>query len=144
MNEHLIKETTSSVLNIKENQIEIKHRLMGGMSNFTYVIKADEETYTFRIPGKNAEQFVNRTVEKANIERIKPLGLNNETVYLDIDSGIKIAKYIEGVPLSEKNPLDYLEDAAKLLKSIHTSSIKSDYPYAPFDRLETYERYLDA
>jgi thiamine kinase-like enzyme len=144
MNEHLIKETTSSVLNIKEDQVEIKHRLMGGMSNFTYVIKADEETYTFRIPGKNAEQFVNRTVEKANIERIKPLGLNNETVYLDIDSGIKIAKYMEGVPLSEKNPLDYLEDAAKLLKSIHTSLIKSDYPYAPFDRLETYERYLDA
>lgn len=142
MHEDLIKSVASKVLNIPSSEITLNHRLMGGMSNFTYVIEASGDLYTFRIPGKNAEQFVDRKIEASNIEKIKPLGLNNDTIYLDEATGIKIARYLEGVPLSEKGPLDYLKEAASLLKMIHTSSIKSDYPYAPFDRLEKYESYL--
>jgi thiamine kinase-like enzyme len=77
-----IKATTAKALHVNEENVELDHRLMGGMSNFTYVIKVNEDKYTFRIPGKNAERFVDRDVEKDHIPLSEKLGLNNETVYL--------------------------------------------------------------
>lgn len=138
-----IKATTAKALKVNEDNVELDHRLMGGMSNFTYVIKVNEDKYTFRIPGKNAERFVDRDVEKHHIPISEQLGLNNETVYLDVQSGEKIARFIEGVPLSTLNPLDYLNQAAKHLHTIHDANIQSPHAYQPFERLEKYESYLN-
>ncbi len=142
--ETLIKQTTAKALQVSENSVSIDFRLMGGMSNFTYVIKVNDARYTFRIPGKNASKFVDREIEKAHIKLIESTNLNNETVYLDTDSGIKIAKYIEGTPLHQTTPLDYLEAAAQTLRFLHQSDLKSPHDYAPFKRIETYESYLQA
>jgi len=142
--EKLIKATCAKVLNVLEDQVELIERLMGGMSNFTYIVNVNDTLYTFRIPGKNADKFVDRTVEQYHIELIESLELNNDTIYLDVESGIKIAKYIKGKPLHELSPHDHLEDAAKALKTIHNSSIHSKYDYAPFERLTQYEDYNKA
>lgn len=140
--EKLIQEVTSKVLNIPKDTITIDSRLMGGMSNYTYIINANNDKYTFRIPGKNAENFVDRDEEVYHINLIEPLNLNNETIYLDTAKGYKIAKYIEGQPLHELSPYDYLEKAAEVLKTIHQSNLVSNYDYAPFTRLEKYENLV--
>ncbi len=140
--EAIIKEVTASVLKVNEDQVSLDYRLMGGMSNFTYVIKVNGDKYTFRIPGKKAEKFVDRSIETYHIDLVEPTGLNNETIYLDEETGIKIAKYIEGTPLHQTTTLNYLEEAAQTLRSLHQSGLKSDYNYAPFKRIEQYEAYL--
>jgi len=140
--ETLIKNTVSEALNVNKDEVSIDFRLMGGMSNFTYVIDVAGTRYTFRIPGKNAENFVNRDIEAYHIDLIKPLDLNNETVYFNKENGIKIAKYIDGTPLHEAKPLNYLEASAEALKTIHESGLKSAYDYDPFGRIETYEGYV--
>ncbi len=140
-NEQIIKEVCIEVFNVKEEEISVEQRLMGGMSNYTYVIKVKSKFYTFRIPGKNAEKFVDREIEKYHIELIEDLNLNNNTIYLDIDSGYKIAEYIEGQPLHELNPLDYLKEAANVLHKIHQSNLNSKYDYNPLKRLKEYEDY---
>lgn len=140
-NEQKIIEVCTSVLNVTEEEVSVEHRLMGGMSNYTYVIKIKGELYTFRIPGKNAEKFVDREVEAHHIALVEELDLNNETIYLDIENGFKIAKYIEGQPLSELNPLDYLQEASDVLHTVHDSGLVSDYDYDPLGRLQKYEEY---
>lgn len=140
-NEQRIIDICTRVLNVTKDEITVEHRLMGGMSNYTYVIKIKEELYTFRIPGKNAEKFVDREIEAHHIALVEELDLNNETIYLDIDQGFKIAKYIEGQPLSELNPLDYLQEASDVLHKIHESGLVSDYDYDPLGRLQKYEGY---
>lgn len=141
-NEKIIINKCIKVFNVKEEQIEVKKRLMGGMSNFTYVLEISGKLYTFRIPGKKAEKFVNRTVEKHNIELVKDLELNNKTVYFEIESGYKIAEYIEGTPLHELDPMMYLQEASNILHKIHNSELSSDYDYDPLKRLKVYESYL--
>jgi len=141
--EPYIKKVTAEVLGVKPEEVSIDFRLMGGMSNFTYVINVNENRYTFRIPGKKAEKFVDREVEKYHIDLIEGTGLNNETVYLDTESGVKIARYIEGTPLHETKTLDYLEEAANVLRTLHDSNLQSKYNYAPFKRIEQYESYLE-
>ena len=140
--ETVIKSLTASVLKVSESDVRLDFRLMGGMSNYTYVISAKDERYTFRIPGKNADRFVDRHIEKHHLQLIEPLKLNNETVYLNEESGIKIAHYIEGTPLHEKDPMDYLEAATDVLKTVHESGLSSPYAYAPFERLARYESYV--
>ena len=95
-NEMIIIEKCIEVFKVKKEDIIVEKRLMGGMSNFTYIIEIGSKRYTFRIPGKNADKFVDRTVEKHNIDLVEDLGLNNKTVYFDIETGYKIAEYIEG------------------------------------------------
>jgi thiamine kinase-like enzyme len=141
-NEMIIIEKCIEVFGVKKEEVKVEKRLMGGMSNFTYVVNINNKFYTFRIPGKNADKFVNRIVEKHNIDLVEALGLNNKTVYFDIESGYKIAEYIEGTPLHELDPLLYLDQAAEILHKIHESSIVSDYDYDPLGRLKLYESYL--
>ena len=139
--EQLIKEVTAKAFGLIPGMIYVKDRLMGGMSNYTYVVEVKHKKYTFRIPGKKAENFVDRVVEKHNIELVDQLHLNNKTVYLDLENGYKIAEYIEGQPMSELNPLEYLHDASITLHMIHDSGLKSDYDYDPLKRLAYYEEH---
>lgn len=142
-NEQIIQEVTMNALNVPKEDITIVKRLMGGMSNYTYVIDVLGTKYTFRIPGKNAEKFVDRITEKANIQLIEELALNNHTVFLDVEEGYKIAEYIEGQPLSELDPLEYLAEAATVLHTIHNSALKAINDYDPNRRLAYYESHLD-
>lgn len=142
-NEQIIKEVTSQVFGINSNDVEVVERLMGGMSNYTYVIKIENKKYTFRIPGKKAEKFVDRDIEQKNINIVNELQLNNHTLFLDVESGYKIAEYIEGKPLSELNPLDYLNKTAEVLHKIHDSGLKANNLYDPKGRLSLYESHLE-
>ena len=114
--ESIIKSVTAKALGVDESNVIIDHRLMGGMSNFTYVVEVEGAKYTFRIPGKNAEVFVDRQEEKENIAIIDALGINNETIYVDVEKGYKIAKFVEGTPLSEaEDAQPYLDEVAVVL-----------------------------
>ena len=42
---------------------KIIKRLEGGMSNYTYVVECNGKKYTYRVPGKYAEKFVDRNDE---------------------------------------------------------------------------------
>ncbi len=141
-NQKIIKDVCKKVFNVKSDDIEVVERLMGGMSNYTYIIKVKSKLYTFRIPGKKAEKFVNRIVEAGNIELVKTLDLNNNTIYLDTDTGYKIAEYIEGKPMHELEPMLHLNEVAKVLHKIHNSSLKSKFDYDPLGRLRLYESHL--
>lgn len=141
--ESIIKSVTAKVLGTDESKIHIKYRLMGGMSNFTYVIEVEGMKYTFRIPGKNAHVFVNVVEEKENMTIIEALGINNETIYIDTEKGYKIAKYVEGTPLSEvSNPQCYLDEVAQVLHQLHDSGLKATNDYHPYERLNTYQKLV--
>lgn len=124
------------------DKIEVMHRLLGGMSNITYVIKVYEKLYTFRYPGKNAEYFVNRNIEEKNLKLFEKLGVTNNTVYFNVETGIKSSEYIEGTSLNliDKEKYPY-EDIAMLLKKIHNVNWKAENDYSPFKRLSEYENY---
>lgn len=124
---------------IKKEIIVIK-RFFGGMSNYTYLIEIDKELYTYRIPGKNSEYFIDRTVEKDNLSLIRKLNLNCTNVYLNVNNGHKMSKYIEGEDLSN-NEVDFNEVALRL-KLLHNSQIKAVNDYVKKDKLEYYESLL--
>ncbi|ONI43099.1 hypothetical protein AN640_06730 [Candidatus Epulonipiscium fishelsonii] len=141
--ESIIKSVASQVFNITEDKIILKERLIGGLSNKVFVFELDKNLYTFRISGKDSEKFVNRETEYKNIELIKILNINSQTMYFNMDTGYKIANYVQGHILSDlKKPEIYLEEIARILKIMHNSNLKSENNYEPYKRLNIYENYL--
>lgn len=119
---------------------KIVKRLEGGMSNYTYVVECQGEQYTYRVPGKFAEKFVNRDEEYANIKEVDRLNLNNETVYVEVQTGEKLAKYVDGTIMSTTDVVSYNDMSVAALKKLHGSDLKfSDYN--AFGRLDDDECY---
>lgn len=142
--EEITLSALSEFLKVPEEEIRIVDRLKGGMSNSNYVVKAAEKYYTFRIPGKNAHVFVDRSVEERVLELIHPLGIDgNLLLSLDRNTGYKISRYVAGTPLMIADPSAYYEKAAEVLKTLHKSGLVADNDYAPFIRLKYYESLVE-
>lgn len=137
----LILQRAAKAFNTTEDNIEIVNRLMGGMSHLTYHIKYQDVDYTFRIIGKDGNLFVDRKIELENLNRIKPLGINNETVFFDVETGEKAAKYVEGDVLTTLDINEHLEDVVSLLKTLHQSDIEPAGDYGLIERLDLYESF---
>lgn len=117
---------------------KIEYRLLGGMSNYTYVVSENNQFYTIRVLGEYANHFVYREQEQYHIKRFEALNITSKTLYFDLETGIKVGQFIEGDILSQVNPLDHLIEVSNILKQIH-SAPKSKYDYHFFKRLEHYE-----
>ncbi|MGD9909194.1 MAG: phosphotransferase [Candidatus Izemoplasmatales bacterium] len=141
--ESITKKEVASFLKKQEEQVLIRHRLKGGMSNSNYVVEVDGLSYTFRIPGKNAENFVSREIEQKTLDLIHPLHIDgNLLLSMDLATGYKISKFVPGTPLVELNPADYYQEAATLLQKLHRSGLKAENDYSPFERLAQYEQLV--
>ena len=125
---------------LQAHDAKIVMRLEGGMSNYTYVVECQGKKYTYRVPGKFAERFVDRNEEWANIQEVDRLGLNNVTTYVEIRSGEKLAEYVEGTIMSTTDVVSYNEMSVAALKKIHNSDLKFK-DYNAFGRLDTYQNY---
>ena len=115
-------------------------RLEGGMSNYTYVVECEGKKYTYRVPGKFAEKFVDRVEEWENIQEVNRLGLNNITEYVEIRSGEKLAEYVEGTIMSTTDVVSYNAMSVAALKKIHNSDLKFR-DYNAFGRLDADQNY---
>lgn len=141
-------DVVNKVLNLSKevfhtDDVTIDHRLLGGMSNYTYVVNVKGELYVVRIPGAYADLFVDRTEEFENLRRLEPLGITTKTIYFDIDSGIKISKFIKGTPLNEiKDNKNYLALVTSTLKRLHESEVKALYDYDYKGRVDEYEKHV--
>jgi thiamine kinase-like enzyme len=142
-NEKLIKTRAAQAFKVNQEEVIVKHRLLGGMSHLTYVIEIRQTLYTFRVIGKDGNLFVSRKTELENLKRIEELHINNETVYFDVKTGEKAAKYIQGTVLSTVDYHPYLNDVAETLKKLHHSDISPESDYGLIERLNLYETYTD-
>ncbi len=139
----LIQQRAAQAFNVKLEDVIVKNRLLGGMSHLTYHIQIDGIDYTYRVIGKDGNLFVDRIIEEKNLDIIKPLNLNNETVFFDTTTGEKAAKYVEGTVLTQLDFRPYLPMVSKALKTLHHSSLKPASDYGLINRLDLYESYTD-
>lgn len=138
---NLVVTKTSKILGVDKKKIKVIERLLGGMSNYMFVVEVDKVKYTLRVPGKGANNFVDRKLEKRNIKTIENIGLNNQTIYIDED-GYKLAKYVEGVCLLNIDIQSKLGEIGDILRKLHNSGLKSDKDYDCLKRLYKYENLL--
>lgn len=115
--------------------------LIGGMMNVSYIVKdKDNKKYVLYIPTEQANEMVNRQLEKDNQRIVYALGITSKNVYFDVPTGIKINEFIEGNSLNNVATFDYVK-VATMMKKLHNSIMLSAEDYKPFDRfVNIYEK----
>lgn len=112
--------------------------LVGGMMNQSYIVSCDDKKYVLYISTKQANEMVDRELERKNQQLIISLGLTSKNIYFDTKNGIKVNEYIEGSSLDKIQEYDY-HKIAILLKTMHQSGLLSEQDYGPFKRFIDYE-----
>lgn len=125
---------------LQATDAQIVKRLEGGMSNYTYIVACKGQKYTYRVPGKGGEHFVDRHEELRTIEQVESLGFADTHSYLEVRTGEKLAEYVEGTILTDADIEAHNEIVARRLHQIHQSGMQLA-PYDPFGRLDRYEGY---
>ena len=120
---------------------EIVHEMLGGMMNISYLVKdKNDKKYIIYIPTEQANEMVDRPLEKEHQRIIYELGLTSKNVYFDEKAGIKINEFIEGDSLDKIAGFDY-DKIATMFHKLHNSVMLSRVDYAPFTRfINEYEK----
>ena len=117
--------------------------LVGGMMNQSYIIESNGKKYVLYISTEQANEMVDRPLERDHQKMIYDLGLTSKNIYFDTDKGIKINEFIEGSSLNNLDTFDS-KKVATLLKTMHTSGKLSRDDYQPFKRFIAYEDEANA
>ena len=120
---------------------EIVHEMLGGMMNISYLVKdKNDKKYIIYIPTEQANEMVDRPLEKEHQRIIYELGLTSKNVYFDEKAGIKINEFIEGDSLDKIAGFDY-DKIATIFHKLHNSVMLSRVDCAPFTRfINEYEK----
>lgn len=115
--------------------------LVGGMMNLSYIVKdKNNKKYVLYISTEQANEMVDRPLEKEHLDIAYSLGITSKNVYFDADKGIKINEYIEGSSIDKVDEFDYAK-IAELFHKFHASKKLSKLDYSPFVRfINEYEK----
>lgn len=135
----MMKNELEILTNILGKDAHIISPLVGGMMNKSFIVKNNKKKYVLYISTTQANEMVNRELEKDNQEKVYSLSLTSKNVYFDTRKGIKINEYIEGDSLDKVCEYD-LNKVQNLLKTLHNSNNRCQNDYLPFERLENYRQ----
>lgn len=115
--------------------------LKGGMMNISYIVRDSKgKKYVVYVSTEQANEMVDRPLEKEHQKIVSNLGLTSKNVYFDTEKGIKMNEYIEGTSIDKVEDIDY-QKVANLFKGLHASKKLSKVDYNPFKRfVESYEK----
>ena len=121
------------------NDVKIVSSLAGGMMNEAYVVESSKGKFVYYISTAQANEMVDRKLEKETQNIAFDLGITSENVYFDLENGIKINRYIEGKSINNVNKFDYTK-VAKLMIKFHSSKKQASTYYDPLNRLLNFKK----
>ena len=140
-----IKSIVSEAFKIDNDEItEVSSA--GGMTNKNYRICAKGTKYILRVAGIGTDKMINRNTEMLNSAIASEKGYNVEVPYFNLESGVKISKFIENAETLTHRSIkkeENLKQVTKILRDLHESKdFRMDNEFNMFRELEKYEEIL--
>ena len=135
------QEINKLVIDVLGEGSKVLHPLLGGMMNLSYLLEdKNGKKYILYISTEQANEMVDRVLEKEHQRIVYELGITSKNIYFDTVKGIKINEFIEGDSLDKISSFDY-EKIATLFHKLHSSIMLSRVDYSPFNRfVNEYEK----
>lgn len=127
------------VLQIPEGEIRSISCLKSGMTNQSFLFTAGGLKYILRVPGKGTDQLINRRQEHDAYQAIQPLGVSEEVLSFDPDTGYKLARYYEGSRNADASDWGEVEACMKLMKRVHDAKLTVEHSFDLRERIQFYE-----
>lgn len=114
-----------------------------GLTNLSFRFTVAGQPYVYRHPGPGTDDIINRAAEAFSLSVAKDLGVDDTFVYEDSDAGWKISRFVEGcTQLDYDNPA-HVERAMKLIRSVHTCGVESEWTFDVMDAARAIADMLD-
>lgn len=118
---------------------------MGGLTNRTYCVEfADGSRIMVRIPGEGTEELLNRSDERVSTELACRLDIDAKLYYFGSD-GAKVSEFVpNAITMSAETMRDdkRIQQAARILKKLHSSGEDTGIPFDVFDMAAGYEKII--
>lgn len=140
-----IKNIVAEAFDISKDKVTDVERA-GGMTNKNYKVTADGKKYILRIAGTGTEGMINRNTEMINSKIASEKGYNVDVPYFNLETGVKISKFIENAETLTHRSIKKEENLTKvcsILRSLHESKdfdMKNEFN--AFEELKKYENIL--
>ena len=94
------------------------------MTNKSFLFQVKGKQCICRIPGPGTQLLVNRVQEKQVYDAVTPLGITEHLLYLNPETGYKIADFYEGARNASSEDWGDLEQCMEMLRKLHTSGVR--------------------
>jgi thiamine kinase-like enzyme len=115
---------------------------LGGLTNLVYRLEAGGARYVLRIAGEGTEAYIDRKVEAHNARVAAEAGVSAEVLYFDEDSGLMLARYLDGCvtmsPELFKSRAGAPARAAQVLKRMHSCGKEFRFRFELFAMIDEY------
>ena len=138
------KEIISEVFKCSAANIRHRKDLKSGMTNDSYVfsVKGKSGHYILRTPGAGTEMLISRENEYVVYQKVLPLGISDEIIYICKDSGVKITRYWENSRVCDKDSENDVKASMKVLRDFHNLGLIVLHEFCLFERIQYYESLL--
>lgn len=121
---------------LETNKIRPDKELLGGMMNKSFIISLEGKKYVWYVPTEQANEMVDRKLEKRCLDMVYPLGITSKNIAF-YDDGMKINEFIEGISTNLTNEFD-INKISIMLHKLHDSKLTTGVSYEPFKKIEGY------
>lgn len=125
-----ITDSRSSVMRFIADSFEIPEArivdifpLKEGVTNNSFHFAVGSDEYVLRVPGIGTDKQIDRRSEKLVYESISPLGISDEVVHFDAETGIKITRYWRDVRSADPFDDRDLEISMRQIRKVHELAI---------------------
>ncbi len=133
-------ELIARVFEIPESEIRQIRCVKAGMTNQSFLFSVGSSAYICRIPGPGTGLLINRRQEAAAYEAIKPLGISENVIYFDPETGYKISEYYEGSRNADPSSEEDMSRCMEVLRRLHRSGVTVGHDFDIRERIGFYEK----
>lgn len=119
---------------------EVRAERLGGLTNRVYRVETGGHNYLLRIPGQGTEEYIDRAAEKHDALAAAQAGVSARVLHFDVDTGVMLAEYIDGVTLDAERFADAgaVRRSAEALKRLHGSCQPFQRRFEVFEQIDEY------
>lgn len=132
-------ETIANSLRVRREEISKVTPMKMGMTNRSFRFLYKEQAYIIRIPGEGTDHLIDRGEEAKVCNLIWGLGICEDIVFVDPDTGVKITRFIEKARTCDPYNWDEVSRCIKKLRQFHELELRSDKEFDIFERIAFYE-----
>ena len=130
----------AETLHVPESEIKDIRNLKAGMTNRSFGFTVDGKEYICRVPGEGSNQLVNRHDEYENILAVRNLGITENILYYNPDTGYKISGYYTDAVTADIDNDEDMRKCMEMLKRLHNSGVRVAHRFDIGERIAFYER----
>ena len=113
-----------------------------GLTNTSFIFRIDGVDYIYRHPGDGTESIINRRNEKSSLIKAKEFGIDPTYIYMDLNEGWKISKFITSFREPDFSNFDDSKKILSVLRKLHSIPVEVDYGMKPWEDACTMERLI--